>query len=273
MNTMYGLPNEVKYCKECVISNQRPSSFPEFKHTRERSGAKYMNFDENGVCDACISAEKKWSSTKLIDWEKRESEFNKIIQSIDRSQSYDCVVPVSGGKDSTWQVLRAKEKHNLKVLAVTFDQFDQTETGVHNLNILKEIGVDHIHFTLNPNLLKKLVLQGLKQVGDPYWVNHVGMFTIPTIIAVNFNIPLVIYGENPQFEYGGPEESRKPQPMNKRWRQEFAGLRGLREEDMVDDDISYRDIQTLKFPDVEYTYRWEKVSCAYENCARIPFFE
>lgn len=227
----------IKFCKKCLFPNTKPDLY----------------FDENGICDACNSAEEKWSNLKLIDWDKRELEFNEILKDLDRSQSYDCVVPVSGGKDSTWQVLRAKEKHNLKVLAVTFDQFDQTETGIHNLNILREIGVDHLHFTLNPTLLKKLILQGLKQVGDPYWVNHVGMFTIPTIIAANFKIPLVIYGENPQFEYGGPEENRKPQPMNKRWRQEFAGLRGLREEDMVDEDISFRDIQTLKFPDDEAT--------------------
>ena len=227
----------IKFCKKCLFPNTKPD----------------LHFNDKGVCDACESAEKKWSVKKLINWSEREVEFNKIINRMDKSQAYDCVVPVSGGKDSTWQVLRAKTEHGLKCLAVTFDQFDQTEIGVHNLNVLRDIGVDHIHFTLNPVLLKKLVLQGLKQVGDPYWVNHVGMFTIPTIIAAKFKIPLIIYGENPQFEYGGPEASRKPQPMNKRWRQEFAGLRGLREDDMVDETISQRDIQILKFPEDDET--------------------
>ena len=74
-----------------------------------------------------------------------------------------------------------------------------------------------------------------------------------TTVAAKFDIPLVVYGENPQFEYGGPESSRKPQQVNKRWRQEFGGLRGLREEDMVDEEISYRDVQILKFPEEEET--------------------
>lgn len=223
----------IRFCKKCLFPDTKPDLY----------------FNDQGVCDACESAERKWSAAKLIDWDAREASFNEIIDGIDKTQTYDCVVPVSGGKDSTWQVLQAKTKHGLKCLAVTFDQFDQTEIGTHNLNVLRNIGVDHIHFTLNPLLLKKLVLEGLRQVGDPYWVNHVGMFTIPTIIAAKFKIPLVIYGENPQFEYGGPEANREPQPMNKRWRQEFAGLRGLREEDMVDDGITYRDIQTLRFPE------------------------
>lgn len=222
----------IKFCKRCLFPDTKPDLY----------------FNSDGICDACESAERKWSAENLIDWSVREASFNEIVAGIDRSALYDCVVPVSGGKDSTWQVLQARTRHGLKCLAVTFDQFDQTPFGAHNLEVLKGIGVDHIHFTLNPQLLKKLVLEGLKQVGDPYWVNHVGMFTIPTLIAAKFRIPLVIYGENPQFEYGGPEANREPQPMNKRWRQEFAGLRGLREEDMVDDEISYRDIQSLQFP-------------------------
>jgi len=223
----------INFCKKCLFPDTKPDLY----------------FDDYGICDACRSAEKKWSSNNLIDWTQRAEAFTNIITGIDRSNAYDCVVPVSGGKDSTWQVLQTKNRHGLKVLAVTFDQFDQTEIGRHNLDVLRGIGVDHIHFTLNPLLLKNLALQGLQHVGDPYWVNHVGMFTIPTIIASKFRIPLVIYGENPQFEYGGPEDSRKPQPMNKRWRQEFAGLRGLREEDMIDETITSRDVQALNFPD------------------------
>lgn len=221
----------IRFCKKCLFPNFKPDLY----------------FDEQGVCDACRSAERKWNIEDAIDWAGRADEFEKIIGAIGDNNLYDCVVPVSGGKDSTWQVLQASTKHGLKVLAVTFDQFDQTPIGEHNLQVLREIGVDHVHFTLNPKLLRKLVYQGLVQVGDPYWVNHVGMFTIPTTIAAKFDVPLVIYGENPQFEYGGPEESRKPQTVNKRWRQEFGGLRGLREEDMIDEEISARDVEILKF--------------------------
>ena len=177
---------------------------------------------------------------------------------------------MSGGKDSTWQVYAMKKIHGMNPLAVTFDQFDQTETGAYNLDILRSIGVDHIHFTLNPNVIKKLVKKGFKIVGDPYWVNHVGMFTIPFQIATKFGIPLVVYGENPQLEYGGPEISRDNMIMDKRWRQEFGGMRGFREEDMVDETISASDLRILEFPKDEdvklagvtgvfygYFYKWD----------------
>ena len=223
----------MKFCKTCLFPDTKPDLY----------------FDDEGICDACRSAETKWDLEKMVDWPARENEFQSIIEELPKTGSYDCVVPVSGGKDSTWQAYSLVKTHNLKTLAVTFDQFDQTDTGRHNLEVLKEIGVDHIHFTLNPNVVKKLVLRGFEEVGDLYWVNHVGIFSIPMRVAKWMNIPLVVYGENPQFEYGGPAANRLPQPMNERWRQEFGGLRGLREDDLVDAEISESDIDILRFPE------------------------
>ena len=229
----------IKYCSKCLFPNTKPDL--------------YFNADD--VCDACTSAEMKHNkfkdnNKKSIDWEKRLDDLHKIIneKKIHNKGAYDCVIPVSGGKDSTWQVYVAKNILHLNPLAVTFDQFDQTETGLHNLNILKEIGVDHFHITLNPLVIKKLVRKGLELIGDPYWVNHVGIFSIPINIASKFGIPIVIYGENPQFEYGGPEQNRLQMIMDKRWRQEFAGMRGLREEDMIDSEIKEKDLALLKYP-------------------------
>ena len=226
----------INFCKKCLFPDTKPDLY----------------FDEEGVCDACRSAEQKWEAAGGVDWEAREKEFEILLEGIDRSGLYDCVVPVSGGKDSVWQTYRAKAVHGLKPLAVTFDQFDQTPTGLNNLEVLKDIGVDHIHFTMNPNVVKRLVRKGLEEIGDPYWINHIGIFTVPQQVAQRFEIPLIIYGENPQFEYGGPPESRLPKPMDKRWRQEFGGLRGLREEDMIDAKISERDLNILKFPETGY---------------------
>ena len=100
METYFNLPPEVKFCKRCVISNQRPASVLEFKHTRNRDGAKYMHFDQEGICDACRHAEQKIS----INWVERERE---LIDLLDRYRSkddqYDCLVPGSGGKDSAYQ--------------------------------------------------------------------------------------------------------------------------------------------------------------------------
>ena len=226
-----------KYCKKCLFPRTKPDLY----------------FDDDGICDACHSAERKHGIDDAIDWGKRAFNFDEIIHDFKKNANgwYDCIIPVSGGKDSTWQVYAMKKIHGMNPLAVTFDQFDQTETGQYNLEILKSIGVDHIHFTLNPNVVKKLVKKGFEIVGDPYWINHVGMFTIPFHIATKFKIPLVVYGENPQLEYGGPESSRDNMIMDQRWRQEFGGMRGFREEDMVDEDISIADLRIMRFPEDE----------------------
>jgi hypothetical protein len=134
---------------------------------------------------------------------------------------------------------------------------------LHNLEVLREIGVDHVHFTLSPNVVRPLVKKGFEIIGDPYWVNHVGIFTVPFHFATRFNIPLVVFGENPQFEYGGPESSRDNMIMDKRWRQEFGGMRGLREEDVVDLEISIGDMRALQYPTDEMIYDSEVLGTFY----------
>jgi N-acetyl sugar amidotransferase len=141
--------------------------------------------------------------------------------------------------------------YQMKPLAITFDQFDQTERGRENLDILKSVGADHLHFTLNPKVISRLVHKGFEIVGDPYWVNHVGIYTVPVNLAVALNIPLIIQGENPQLEYGGPASSRDNFVLDKRWRQEFGLMRGFREEDMVDEEISLADLKMLMWPSDE----------------------
>lgn len=225
------------YCKTCLFPRTKPD----------------IQFNNQGICDSCLSAKRKHGAENSIDWKNREKEFEKIIDKA-RSNSgnyYNCIVPVSGGKDSTWQVYVMKKKHNMRPLGITFDQFDQTDHGRKNLEALKSIGVDHIHFSMNPLLIKKLVRTGFEIVGDPYWINHVGMLTVPIHFACRFKIPLVVYGENPIFEYGGPEVDRDNYLMNKRWRQQHGGMRGMREEDVVGQDITTDEIKMLMFPSDE----------------------
>ena len=224
----------MRYCKTCLFPETKPDLY----------------FDSLGICDACTSAKRKHGLENSVNWMERAQNFEKILKDAKkRCAMYDCVVPVSGGKDSIWQVYAMKYIHKTKPLAVTFDQFDQTNTGRNNLETLKSLGVDHIHFTLNPKIIKNLVKKGFKIVGDPYWVNHVGIWTVPMHIANKLNIPLVIFGENPIFEYGGPEFSRDNMVMDKKWRQEFGGMRGFREEDMADEEISIEDLKMLQYPD------------------------
>lgn len=222
----------MKYCKKCVMPDTRPHIF----------------FDENGVCDACISAENK----KNIDWNQRRKELEIIL---DRYRSndptkYDCVVPVSGGKDSTYQTYMLKKEFNMNPLAVTFAQCSITPLGQRNLDSLKEIGVDHILYTPNPIIYRKLAREGLERTGDSCWPCHVGIFTTPIQIAVNFNIQLVVWGENGQNEYGGPAWHRQDNTLNRRWVEEFC-LLGNRVDAMVSDEVSYSDLKPYIYPSDE----------------------
>jgi len=224
----------MRYCTKCLFPETKPDLF----------------FDGEGVCDACRSAERKRGEVDAIDWKDREDQFKKILgryRSKDGSK-YDCIVPVSGGKDSFFQTYSMRYTHKMNPLAVTFDQFDQTDIGRHNLEILREIGVDHIHFTMNPKIVRKLVRKGFEIVGDPYWINHVGILTVPSQISVAFEVPLIIWGENPQIEYGGPALSKENKTLDLAWREEFGGMRGYREEDMVDEEISLSDLKSLIWP-------------------------
>ena len=106
------LPKKVRFCRKCTISNQRPSSIPEFKHKRNREGAHYINFDDNGVCEACLVHKEK----SVIDWDDRE---RQLIELCDRFRkkdgSYDCLVPGSGGKDSAYTAHLLKYKYNMNL--------------------------------------------------------------------------------------------------------------------------------------------------------------
>ncbi|MEK9942480.1 MAG: N-acetyl sugar amidotransferase, partial [Gammaproteobacteria bacterium] len=136
------------YCQKCLFPNTKPDLY----------------FSDDGVCDACISAERKNGKEAGIDWVSRAQEFDQLIAATRAMKGgvYDCVIPVSGGKDSTWQVYAAKNLHDLHPLAVTFDQFDSGELGRYDLEVLRQIGVDHVHFTLNPKVVKNLVRKGFE---------------------------------------------------------------------------------------------------------------
>jgi len=207
---------ELKYCTQCVMPNTKPD----------------LSFNENGVCDACHSAEKK---DKNIDWTKRRAELKNILEKYrcqDKS-NYDCIVPVSGGKDSTFQALTVKNEFGLNPLCVCFEPTYQSELGKKNLDNLGKLGFDIVYFKKNPVVYKKMVIEGFKRVGDNEWPNHVGIFTVPVQLAVKFNIPLLIWGENSQLEYGGPAGAASNNCLDRRWLEEFGGLLGNRVEDMI----------------------------------------
>jgi len=164
-----------------------------------------LEFDENGVCSACNNNKLKPS----INWEERKSQFLELLEKYrsKNDSTYDCIIPVSGGKDSTYQAYVMKEEFGMNPLLVNFLPRDLVPLGRKNIENLKNLGFDYIEFTANPIVYRKLAKIGLMELGDVTWPEHHGIFTVPAQIAVAYNIPLIIWGENPNFEYyaGGLE--------------------------------------------------------------------
>lgn len=220
-------------CKKCLL----PSTKPDLK------------FDEYRVCTACTAFENR----KFIDWDKRENEFHSLMEYHKKrsSSNWDCVIPVSGGKDSTFQVKKMLDM-GYKPLCVTATTCDLTEIGRRNIENIKSFGVDYIEFSPNPRIRQRLNKIGLETVGDISWPEHVGIFTIPVRIAVQFKVPILIWGENSQNEYGGPSKSQESAYLNRQWLEEFGGLLGLRVSDLSDSfDIHHKDLVPYTYPSDE----------------------
>ena len=150
MKILFNLPKKVIFCKKCVLSNQKPTSIAEFKHTRNRKGAKYLNLDNKEICDACNYAEIK----KKIDWNKREKELIKLLDKHRKTDgSYDCLVPGSGGKDSAYAAHILKYKYKMNPLCTTWSPILYTEYGYQNYKNWIEIGgFDNVNFK-NSNII------------------------------------------------------------------------------------------------------------------------
>jgi N-acetyl sugar amidotransferase len=220
----------ITYCTICFLPSTKPDLF----------------FDKSGECAACTS----YKDRKVIDWKLREIEFKQImarIRSTSKS-SWDCIVPVSGGKDSTAQVLKILEL-GLNPLCVNSATCDLSAIGRKNIENIKQLGVDFMEFSPNPRVRAVLNKIGLDQVGDISWPEHVGIFTIPVRAAVQFGVPLIIWGENSQNEYGGPASASQNNVLNRRWLEEFGGLLGLRVSDLSDIyGISEADLVPYTYP-------------------------
>ncbi len=197
----YGLPQEVKYCKKCVISNQRPNSEVEFNHNIETKKAT-INFDSDGICDACRVSEKK---EKEIDWGKREEELQKLCDKYRRNDGrYDCIVPGSGGKDSIKAAWLLKYKYNMHPLTVTWAPHLYTPYGWNNFtNWIHKGGFDNILFTPNGKVHRLLTRFAFKNLLHPFQPFILGQKNIGARFSIKYDIPLVFYGEN-EAEYGNP---------------------------------------------------------------------
>lgn len=223
----------MKYCTRCVMPDTKPD----------------LQLDTEGVCNACRSYERR----NEINWDERKRELLQILEKYRQpdGSNWDCIVPVSGGKDSTYQVIRMLQL-GMNPLCVTSTTCDLSDIGRKNIENLKHLGVDYVEFSPNPLIRVQLNRIGLEQVGDISWPEHIGIFTIPVRAAVQFNIPLIIWGENPQNEYGGPAAAAESNILNRRWLERFGGLLGLRISDVVGiDDIDPRNLIPYTYPSDE----------------------
>lgn len=182
---LYNLPEKVKFCKKCTISNQRPR----------------ITFDNNGVCSACNYAEYK---RKKIDWNIREQEFLKLLDEYRSNDgSYDVLVPCSGGKDGGYVAHSLKFKYKMNPLTVTWSPLLYTDIGKKNLQSFINSGFDHVLGSPNPKITKKLTKLSFEKLGDPFQPFIYGQVNFPLKTAINNNIRLIMYGENQEAEYGG----------------------------------------------------------------------
>lgn len=216
------------FCTSCVMPNTKPD----------------LSFNHEGVCSACSAFFRR----QEVDWDTRRRELERLLSAVKSKSDWDCVVPVSGGKDSTYQVLKAIEM-GLTPLAVTATTCDLSEIGRRNLRNISRLGVDHIEWTTSDPVRRKLNRLMLERTGDISWPEHLAIFTVPVKVAAALNIPLILWGENSQNEYGGPLASQNKPFLDRDWLEEFGGLLGQRLSDLVDEGaLTEKEAAYFRYP-------------------------
>lgn len=214
----------MKWCSKCILPDTRPG----------------IVINEQGICGACLNSVRKHTE---INWRQREAEFSDMVNKIKEGNGlFDCVIPVSGGKDSTWQVVKCLE-YGLKPLAVTWRTPGRTRLGQENLDNLIGIGVDHIDWQVNPEVERKFIVKSFRKFGTTAIPMHMAIINIPLNIALKFDIPLVVFGENAAFEYGsGGDDTLTGFRMDRKWLVKFGVMHGTTAADWVDETLSEKDL-------------------------------
>jgi len=224
----------MKYCVKCVIPDTRP----------------HIEFNDEGICSACQTAYEK---KEVIDWDARENSllniFNKFRKNV--PGMYDCIIPVSGGKDSIYQVYMVKNMYKMNPLCITFRPLSRTKCGEENLQALRNMGVDHIDFAPNPIGVNKITKKAFLEYGDCSLLDHLAIYSIIPNLALSLQIPLVVWGENPLMEYGGSIDDNKIHQLNKSLLKSHNILKGKSIEDWVDHDIAISEVQSMIYPSDE----------------------
>lgn len=228
----YNLPTEVKFCKKCVISNQRPR----------------IRFDENGVCGACNFAEKK----KGTDWQMREKELKELLDRFrSKDGSYDVIVPCSGGKDSSYVAHQLKYVYGMNPLCITWSPLLYTDIGWQNLQNFIKSGFDHMLFSPNGRVNRILAKLGFELIGDPFQPFIYGVKSYPIRMAIKYRIPLIMYGENGEVEYGGSSDNEEKPSHNTSSDVIKHYFSGISPEAFEEQGISSKDLLPYSLPSQE----------------------
>lgn len=214
----------MKWCSSCVLPDTRPN----------------LSIGEDGVCNAC----KSHGTKRDIDWTSRAEQLRSVVDWAKQSASptgYDCVIPVSGGKDSTWQTICCL-KLGLRPLAVTWKTPARTAIGQQNLDNLISLGVDHIDYRINPKVEAHFMVKAFERHGSTAIPMHMALYNIPLTIAARFHIPLVVWGENSAFEYGDSSGAHTGFRLSADWMRTYGVTHGTIAKDWVAEDLSAKDL-------------------------------
>lgn len=216
------------YCRRCVLPETRPG----------------VKLDAEGICSGCRYAERK----REMDWKERSGAFAEVVRAAKaRNRPYDCVIPVSGGKDSYWQVVTCLE-HGLHPLCVTYVYPARTELGERNLRQLVRLGVDHLDLRVNPVVERHFIEKAFRRFGISGLPAHMAIYSWPLQIAVERGIPLVIYGENSAFEYGTRDDSLIGARVDRAWLKAFGVTAGTVADDWMDEVLTPQALAPFRSP-------------------------
>lgn len=254
----------MKYCSRCIT----PASHPRIK------------LEPGGECSAC----RAWDERSLVDWDERKRRFEEIVgQSGARKSGYDCLIPVSGGKDSFWQVITCLE-YGLTPLTVTWRDPARLPIGTRNLESLVRLGVDHIDHWVNPEVEQRFMRLSFERYGIPGIPKHMGLYNIPLKFATKFHIPLIVWGENDAIEYGNlTDDTGDGVDVDYAWLQKHGVTAGTTAEDWVGEDFTHKELTAYFSPSKEemdanpvrgvflgYFFPWDPVK-SYELSTKYGF--
>ena len=223
--------SKLRRCSRCVL--------PETHET--------IYFDEEGVCNICRQQEFKQD---MIDWSTKKIELDELIERYRGKNDYDCIVPYSGGKDSTWTLYYLVKEYNLKPLVVRFDHgFLRPNLYENTSKTMRKLGVDFLQFTPNWKVVQKLMLQSFLEKGDFCWHCHTGIYSYPMWVAIRYHVPLIFWGE-PSAEYTAYYSYEEAEEVDEKRFNRCANI-GITAADMIirlEGAVDERDLKPFTYP-------------------------